>query len=178
MTVSILIVCLGNICRSPMGEAVLRYEAAKRKIEIEVDSAGTGAYHIDENPDYRYVHCTILSSRLRRRGFESTACGTTGPVSTCKKHQVPISHTARQVKEADFREFQYILTADESNLRNLMAKKPSEGLGSAVVRLWGSYLDNKPIGDPYYGTIQDFEVCFQQCTKLSNAFLDEVFGKN
>jgi low molecular weight phosphotyrosine protein phosphatase len=55
------------------------------------------------------------------------------------------------VKVADFSEFQYILAADESNLRNLMAKKPREG--TATVRLWGSYLDNKPISDPYYGDI-------------------------
>jgi len=150
MTLSVLVVCLGNICRSPMGEAVLKHEATKRGIDIEVDSAGTAAYHVDENPDNRTV-------------------------STCKKHKVPINHSARQVKEADFRKFQYILAADESNLSNLMAKKP--GGTTATVRLWGSYLDNKPIGDPYYGGIGEFEQCFEQCTKLSNAFLDEVVGK-
>lgn len=64
MTLSVLIVCLGNICRSPMGEAVLRCEATKRGIDIEVDSAGTGAYHVGDDPDYRY---TPFNSR--RRGF-------------------------------------------------------------------------------------------------------------
>ncbi|KIJ68605.1 hypothetical protein HYDPIDRAFT_173284 [Hydnomerulius pinastri MD-312] len=149
MTLTVLIVCLGNICRSPMGEAVLKHEAARRGIDIEVDSAGTGAYHIGEDPDDRTV-------------------------STCKKHKIPISHSARQAKESDFSKFQYILAADGSNLRNLEAKKPRGS--SAVVCLWGSYLDNQPIGDPYYGGIDGFEHCFEQCTKLSNAFLDEVVG--
>lgn len=53
MVLSVLIVCLGNICRSPMGEAVLRHEAKKRGIDIEVDSAGTAGYHIGEVPDHR-----------------------------------------------------------------------------------------------------------------------------
>jgi len=150
MTLSVLIVCLGNICRSPMGEAVLRHEATKRGIDIDVDSAGTAAYHVGEDPDYRTI-------------------------STCKKHHIPIDHSARQVKVADFSEFQYILAADESNLRNLMAKKPREG--TATVRLWGSYLDNKPISDPYYGDITAFERCFEVCTEFSNAFLDEIVSK-
>ncbi|KAF8846238.1 LMWPc-domain-containing protein [Paxillus ammoniavirescens] len=151
MALSVLIVCLGNICRSPMGQAVLKHEAAKRGVDLEVDSAGTGAYHVGEDPDDRTV-------------------------STCKKHNIPINHSARQVKEVDFRTFQYILAADESNLRSLVAKQPREGI--ATVRLWGSYLDDKPIGDPYYGGIDGFERCFEQCTKLSNAFLDEVVGKD
>ncbi|KAI9461779.1 phosphotyrosine protein phosphatase I superfamily [Boletus coccyginus] len=151
MTLSVLIVCLGNICRSPMGEAVLRHEATKRGIDITVDSAGTGAYHVDEGPDYRTI-------------------------STCKKHNIPIDHSARQVKKADFSGFQYILAADESNLRNLVAMKPREG--TATVRLWGSYIDNKPIPDPYYGDTTAFERCLEQCTKFSNAFLDEVVSKN
>ncbi|KAF8560229.1 LMWPc-domain-containing protein [Imleria badia] len=151
MTLSVLIVCLGNICRSPMGEAVLRHEATKRGIDIEVDSAGTGAYHVGEDPDYRTI-------------------------STCKKHNIPINHSARQAKESDFSKFQYILAADGSNLRNLVAKKPSEG--TATVRLWGSYLDDKPISDPYYGDITAFEKCFEECTKFSKAFLDEVVSKN
>jgi len=130
---------------------VLKHEAAKRGIDIEVDSAGTGAYHVGEDPDDRTV-------------------------STCKKHNIPINHSARQVKEVDFRTFQYILAADESNLRSLVAKQPREG--TATVRLWGSYLNDKPIGDPYYGGIDGFEGCFEQCTKLSNAFLDEVVGKD
>jgi len=133
-----------------MGEAVLRHIASERGVDINVDSAGTAGYHVGEEPDER-----------------STAI--------CRKHNVPIEHEARQVHAEDFRKFNHILAADESNLRNLMKIKPRDSI--ADVRLWGSYLDDRPIQDPYYGGIDGFEACYQQCTKLSHAFLDEVEGK-
>ncbi|KAL4266582.1 low molecular weight phosphotyrosine protein phosphatase family protein [Pleurotus pulmonarius] len=126
----VLVVCLGNICRSPMGEAVLADVAVKRGIDIEVASAGTAGYHVGEEPDERTV-------------------------ATCKKHGVPISHEAQQVSTSDFTKS-----------------------ATAEVRLWGSYLDNKPIPDPYYGGIRGFENVYDQCTRLSNAFLDEVTGNS
>ncbi|OBZ78883.1 Low molecular weight phosphotyrosine protein phosphatase [Grifola frondosa] len=151
MPVSVLIVCLGNICRSPIGEAVLRHVAKERGIKITVDSAGTSNYHIGESPDDRAV-------------------------SICLKFDVRIHHAARQVSTEDFRSFTHILAADEANLRNLHRSKPRDS--TAVVRLWGSYLDNpEPIADPYYGGIDGFEEVFQQCVRLSHAFLDEVIGK-
>ncbi|KAG6878648.1 hypothetical protein C0993_001171 [Termitomyces sp. T159_Od127] len=107
-----------------MGEAVLRDIAKKRGIGIVVDSCGTSAYHIGEDPDDSFTH---------------------------------------------------ILAADESNLRQLLRIKPENS--TADVRLWGSYLDNKPIPDPYYGGSDGFEKVFQQCMKLSNAFLDAVIGE-
>ncbi|KAG1716004.1 hypothetical protein ID866_1169 [Astraeus odoratus] len=170
MTLSVLIVCLGNICRSPMGEAVLKHEAKKRGVDIKVDSAGTGGYHIGEDPDDRTVTtCKKVKTQcLLPRPDNMTP--------TSKQHNVPIDHSARQVQDSDFKDFQYILAADESNLRNLQRIKPSST--TAEVRLWGSYLDNKPIADPYYGGIAGFEQCFDQCTRLSNAFLDVVVGKN
>ncbi|KAG6841948.1 hypothetical protein C0991_005128 [Blastosporella zonata] len=70
--------------------------------------------------------------------------------------------------------FTHILAADESNLQQLMRIKPKNS--TADVRLWGSYLDNNPIPDPYYGGNDGFEKVFQQCTDLSNAFLDAVVG--
>lgn len=133
-----------------MGEAVLKHEAEKRGIAVKVDSAGTGGYHVGENPDERTV-------------------------ATCREHNVPINHSARQVRQSDFNDFQYILAADESNLWELQAIRPLSS--TAELHLWGSYLDNKPIPDPYYGGITGFQRCFEQCTKLSNAFLDEVVGK-
>ncbi|KAL0951399.1 hypothetical protein HGRIS_008095 [Hohenbuehelia grisea] len=145
----VLVVCLGNICRSPMGEAVLKDVAAKRGLDIEVDSAGTAAYHAGEDPDERTV-------------------------ATCKKHKVPISHSARKVTQADFTHFTHILAADESNLRGLQSVKPKNA--TAEIRLWGSYLDNKPVPDPYYGGIRGFEDVYDQCIALSNAFLDDVVG--
>ncbi|KAF5375168.1 hypothetical protein D9758_000424 [Tetrapyrgos nigripes] len=137
----------GNICRSPMGEAVLRDVAKKRGIEIEVDSCGTGGYHIGEEPDDRTI-------------------------ATCKKHNIPIEHSARQINTSDFTKFTHILASDESNLRTLKSMKPKNA--TAEVRLFGSYLDNKPIADPYYGGLNGFEKVYEQCKAFSDAFLDEV----
>jgi len=148
--VKVLVVCLGNICRSPMGEAVLRDISKKRGLDLIVDSAGTAAYHAGEEADPRTI-------------------------AICKKHHVPIYGTARQVIASDFKDFTYILAADESNLRNLQRITPKNS--TAEVRLWGSYLDDEPIPDPYYGGSNGFESVYQQCVRLSNAFLDEVIGK-
>lgn len=133
-----------------MGEAVLRQVAKERGLDLEVDSAGTAAYHVSEPPDERTVEI-------------------------CEKHDVPIDHQARKVKAKDFHEFTYILAADKSNLANLQSMAPEHH--AAVVRLWGSYLDGKPMADPYYGGMDGFEQVYQQCVAYSNAFLDEVFGK-
>lgn len=111
------------------------------------------------------------------------------------QHQVPIQHAARQVADDDYRRFTHILAADEANLCSLEQKKPRNA--TAEIKLWGSYLDNEPIQDPYYGgTVRrwphriyfvvptcsvrqrGFEECYQQCVQLSNAFLDEVVGKD
>ncbi|OJA07874.1 hypothetical protein AZE42_07667 [Rhizopogon vesiculosus] len=150
----LLIVCLGNICRSPMGEAVLRNEALKRGItDIHVDSAGTASAHVGDDPDERTI-------------------------TVCSTNDVPISHSARQVRARDFSSFDYILAADASNLRSLERHPGRSEESKAAVKLWGSYLpDNKPIQDPYYGGLGGFTKCYEQCVKLSNAFLDEVVGK-
>ncbi|KAI0051647.1 phosphotyrosine protein phosphatase [Auriscalpium vulgare] len=149
MAPKVLIVCLGNICRSPIGEAVLQHVASERGVDIAVDSAGTAGYHVGEEPDDRAI-------------------------ATCKKFGVPINHAARQVHAEDFSEYTHILAADESNLRNLERIRPRNA--TAELRLWGSYVDNKPIDDPYYGGMKNFETTYRQCLQLSNAFLDDVFG--
>ncbi|KAH9982356.1 phosphotyrosine protein phosphatase I superfamily [Lactifluus volemus] len=143
---SVLIVCLGNICRSPMGEAVLNNVAKERNIDLTVDSAGTAAYHVGEEPDER----TVI---------------------TCKKFGVSISHISRQVRRQDFYDFTYILASDNSNLNNLLRVRPDDS--TAQVKLWGSYLDGAPIADPYYGG-EGFENVYRQCVQLSNAFLDTL----
>jgi len=143
----VLVVCLGNICRSPMGEAVLRNVAKERNVDIAVDSAGTAGYHVDEEPDDRTI-------------------------STCKKFGIPISHIARQVSQKDFYNFTHILASDNSNLDALRRIRPQDS--TAEVRLWGSYLDGASIADPYYGGIKGFEDTYRQCVQLSNAFLDTL----
>lgn len=65
------------------------------------------------------------------------------------QHNIPIKHEARQLQESDFTTFTHILASDANNLKNALSIKPANC--TAVVRLWGSYLDNEPIPDPYYG---------------------------
>ncbi|KDQ20429.1 hypothetical protein BOTBODRAFT_26435 [Botryobasidium botryosum FD-172 SS1] len=148
---SVLIVCLGNICRSPMGEAVLRHEAKKRGLDIKVDSAGTAAYHEGELSDERTI-------------------------ATCKKNNVPIDRVARAVRTSDFTEFDYIFAADTNNLRNLKSMAPKGTTAEITTFSW--YDDKKVIPDPYYGGARGFDEVFEQCVRYSNAFLDHAFPES
>jgi len=139
----VLIVCLGNICRSPMGHAVMAHEAKKQGLDIYVDSAGTANYHDGEEPDGRTT-------------------------ATCKKHGVPIDHLARTVHEEDFTTFDYILASDIQNLGTLQRMAPEDS--TATIALFGSFDDNKSIADPYYGNINGFENVYNQCARYSKAF--------
>ncbi|KAL1748573.1 phosphotyrosine protein phosphatase I superfamily [Schizophyllum fasciatum] len=133
-----------------MGEAVLRHVAKQRGNDIYVDSCGTGGYHVGDEPDDRTL-------------------------ATLKKHGIPLDRVARQVCEEDFRNFTHILAADNSNLGALQRMRPRDA--TASVELWGSYLDGRPIADPYYGGVKGFEQVYNQCTALSHAFLDKTCGQ-
>ncbi|KAI9230372.1 MAG: phosphotyrosine protein phosphatase I superfamily [Piptocephalis tieghemiana] len=145
----ILFVCLGNICRSPMAEAVFRQMVLDRGLEkdFDIDSAGTAAYHVGDTPDSRSVAC-------------------------CKKHGVPVNHRGRQVTKADFTSFTHLLCMDESNLRDLRATAP-KSKDIAHVGLLGDFdpKGDRIIKDPYYGATDGFERNFHQVTRSCSAFL-------
>ena len=132
----ILIVCLGNICRSPTAEGVVRAIAAREfpQLDLEVDSAGTAGYHVGEPPDRRSI------AAARRRGYE-------------------ISHLrARQVTRADFDEFDHVLAMDGSNLDALERLRPEKArarLGMFLEQAAAASGDDVP--DPYHGGVEDFE---------------------
>ncbi|PFX22827.1 Low molecular weight phosphotyrosine protein phosphatase [Stylophora pistillata] len=133
----ILFVCLGNICRSPSAEAILRHLVQERddRNEWEIDSAGILDLH---------------------EGLQSDKRG----LQVLKKRGIINNHRARQVHEDDFRRFDVILALDDSNIRDLNEScKPTDGTARAEVKLFGTY-DPKGeliIHDPYYGDISDFE---------------------
>jgi protein-tyrosine phosphatase len=132
----LLIVCLGNICRSPTAEAVVRTLAAREfsQLDLEVDSAGTADYHVGEPPDRRSI------ATARRHGYE-------------------IAHLrARQVRPADFDEFDHVLAMDDSNFAELERIRPANGravLGTFLQHAAVADLEGVP--DPYHGGVEDFE---------------------
>ena len=137
MTVSVLFVCLGNICRSPLAEAAFRAEAERLDLDVEVDSAGTGDWHVGQPPDRR------ARAVAMRNGVD---------ISLLR---------ARQVSPEDFHRFDHIVALDRENLRNLRAMRPS-GSRAEVSLL----LDHAPgreghaVADPYYGGDEHFDLAW------------------
>ena len=125
---SILFVCTGNICRSPTAEGVLRDLSGKAGLELHIESAGLGDWHIGQPPDERSQH------HARRRGYDLSA------------------QRARQVRARDFEEFDMILAMDRGHLRALQKMAPARH--HAKIRLFAADLD---VPDPYYGGADGFE---------------------
>lgn len=145
---SVLFVCLGNICRSPTSEAILRYLVKQKGEEDKwiIDSAGIGDWHVGNRSD--------------KRGL-----------SILKRHGIPNEHRARQVCPKDFKKFQLILAFDQSNIDDLDDFKPADA--TASVELFGNYdpEGKKIINDPYYGDDADFEVMYEHCYRCCEEFL-------
>ncbi|KAG7508974.1 low molecular weight phosphotyrosine protein phosphatase isoform X1 [Solea senegalensis] len=149
---SVLFVCLGNICRSPIAEAVFKKMATDAGVVHEwiIDSAATSTYELGNPPDYRGQACM-------------------------EKHNVPMRHIARQVTKNDFTSFEYILCMDDSNLRDLKSKASAVKNSSAKIELLGLYdpQNQRIIEDPYYGSASDFEKVYEQCVRCCSAFLEK-----
>lgn len=124
----VLLVCMGNICRSPTAEGVLRQLAKRDGVAIEFDSAGTENYHIGNPPDPRTIR------HAESRGYDLS----------------PLR--ARQVEASDFTRFDIIMAADEINLRALRPQCPAEHQHKLVL-----FLGTEALPDPYYGEAEDFE---------------------
>jgi protein-tyrosine phosphatase len=146
MKPSVLFVCLGNICRSPLAEAALRAEADRLGLEVEIDSAGTGDWHIGHPPDCRAA-------------------------AVAARNGVDISHLrARRVSEEDFRRFDHIVALDAQNLRDLRRIQPADG--KARLSLLLDHVDGRQgeaVADPYYGDSDHFDVTWRDVTEGAQA---------
>ncbi|MCF4099920.1 low molecular weight protein-tyrosine-phosphatase [Maritalea mediterranea] len=144
---SILLVCLGNICRSPTAHAVLQQMALKDDISLEIDSAGTGDWHIGHTPDERAMNAAAA------RGYDLSAL------------------KARQVTQDDFYRFDLILAMDRSNLRNLKKLAPADA--SAQVELFLPYGDSttEEVPDPYFGGEDGFDHVLNLIEDASSSIL-------
>ncbi|MFZ9981176.1 MAG: low molecular weight protein-tyrosine-phosphatase [Cyclobacteriaceae bacterium] len=134
----ILFVCLGNICRSPLAEAIFNKRVRDMGLEGQLiaDSCGTGSYHIGERPDPR----TLASAA---------------------KYGIPVSHLCRQLHENDFTEFDMILAMDESNKKNILWKG-GEPFSKKVwlMRAFDPH-GGEQVPDPYHGRESEFEEVYQ-----------------
>lgn len=149
MTKRILFVCLGNICRSPSAEGVTRAKAQARGVKLDLDSAGTGDWHLGEAP------YDPMQKAARARGYDLSGL------------------RARQVERADFRRFDLIVAMDPDNLGELRALAPAEG--GAELRLLIDYapeLGADAVPDPYF--TQDFDGVLQLIERCSEALLDQL----
>ena len=152
MKYNILFVCLGNICRSPSGEAVLNAKLKEYGLDkdVFVDSAGTSGYHEGEPADGR------MQTHAIKRGFNLTSI-------------------SRQVRMSDFDEFDYIIAMDQSNYRNLYnlaSKKKKKNKISLMTDFSSQYSGDVP--DPYYGGSQGFETVLDILEDSVEGLIEEL----
>ena len=146
MATKILMVCLGNICRSPLAEGIMR---SKLSEDFTVDSAGTGGWHAGELPDKRSI------ATAKNRGLDIT------------------NQRARQFKKNDFEIFDHIFVMDNSNYKDVLALAPNEEAKSKVKLILNEILPNENVDvpDPYYGGQDGFENVFdmldQACEEIA-----------
>lgn len=151
----VLFVCLGNICRSPTAEGVLRHKLREAGLadQVEVASAGTGDWHVGNAPDRR------SQAAAKLRGYDLSA------------------QRAQQVSRADFATYDLILAMDNSNLRHLKALQPGNGKAELdlFLRRYQSQVDEVP--DPYHDGVQGFEQVLDLIERASDLLVIELKGR-
>lgn len=155
MTSSVLFVCLGNICRSPLAEAAFRNEATRLGLDVEIDSAGTGDWHIGHPPDRR------AAAVARKNGVDIEGL------------------RARQVTEEDFRRFDHIVALDAQNLDDLKRMEPADG--KAELSLLLDHVEGREgeaVADPYYGQDEHFDVTWADVTAGAAALARHIYQKS
>ncbi len=151
MTTSVLFVCLGNICRSPLAEAALRAEAEKAGLPVEVDSAGTGDWHVDCPPDKRAQAVAL-------------------------RHGIDIStYRGRQVTPEDFHRFDHIFALDAENLKNLRRIRPSDGTADLCLLMdLIPGREGTSVTDPYFGEDEGFDETWSDVTRAAKALVEQL----
>jgi len=143
---SVLFVCLGNICRSPLAEGALRAEADRLGLDLVVDSAGTGDWHAGEPPDDRAI-------------------------AVADRNGVDISGLrARQVRPADFRRFTHVIALDHDNLANLRKLLPDDA--TAELSLLLDHVEGREgqaVTDPWFGDAAGFEITWAEVTAAARS---------
>jgi len=148
MPVSVLFVCLGNICRSPLAEAALREECKTQNLSIVIDSAGTSDWHAGQAPDERAQ-------------------------AVASKNGVDIGHLRGRVVSAnDFHDFDQIIAFDSQNLEDLKEMRPADSV--AKLSMLTDYMDGRKgedIADPYYGKEDGFDMTWIEVTDAARSLV-------
>ena len=145
-------VCLGNICRSPMAEGILSKKLESTDLNITVDSAATSDYHIDQQPDERAI-------------------------ANCKKHGIDISHLrGRQFSVEDFDTFDRIFVMDSSNYENVvaLARDKEDTKKVQMILNLSQPNTNMSVPDPYFGAEDGFENVYQLLDAACDVLIEEL----
>ncbi|MFV0237660.1 MAG: low molecular weight protein-tyrosine-phosphatase [Flavobacteriales bacterium] len=145
----ILMVCLGNICRSPLAEGIMKAKVKHYQLDFEVDSAGTATYHIGELPDKRSI-------------------------AVAQKHNIDLKEQrARQFTSEDFKKFDIIFAMDKSNYQNIIKLASDSYEKNKVYLILNERYSEQDLDvpDPYYGNDQGFENVFSMLDEACEAFI-------
>jgi protein-tyrosine phosphatase len=154
--ISILFVCLGNICRSPMAEGVFRRVAEEKGVidRFEIDSAGLGDWHIGQAPDHRAQKAT------ESRGIDISG------------------QSARRVEDEDFERFDLLLVMDRSNYAELKARAPAGARGKIRPFLdFASQMGTKDVPDPFFGGTEGFDHALDLIEAAARGLLDTLIAE-
>ena len=153
--VNVLFVCLGNICRSPLAEAIFKHKIKEKGLDdlIVSDSCGTSNYHIGSQPDPRTI-------------------------ANATKNGIVINHCGRQFSEDDFEKFDFILAMDNSNYRNILNLPGSERFRDKV-SLMREFdpLEKGEVPDPYFGGEEGFQHVFEILNRTLENFINYLIAE-
>lgn len=153
-TPAILFLCLGNICRSPLAEGAARVAFAEARVDVRLDSAGTGDWHVGRAPDVR------AQAEAKRRGTD---------ISNLR---------GRQLRTEDFYEFDLILAADAQNMADAAAIAPADGTAKLQLMLdWVKDSPHSSVTDPYYGDEDGFAETWADVSAVAQALVRH-YGKS
>lgn len=148
---SVLFVCLGNICRSPLADGIFCHLVKERGLEdhYRVDSAGTSAYHAGDPADSRSI-------------------------AVARKHGIAVPSISRQVRTADFSEFEWIVAMDRQNLSDLQAQEPGDSAARLVLLREYDPEGGEDVPDPYYGGPGGFDTVHAMVARSCEALLESL----